>query len=1515
MVEFNFYGTNEKMKDLIAPLLSALDRRSIIFSDEVSVGSSRGDMTSRVTTPLLTSNSLQQAAVIEDDDKDDNSSLSSENETTLMTKGQKFLSSRGVKCVAIPVRPFIDYSFIILTALAIANNLYFFLSDLNGNTTLALNAPEFIIEIVLLFFMLIELQVAIVAASKERGGLTQFKIIVFALDFASIAACFVLLCITVRKVYMLVIVIRLARLVLFVTPTTSVESEEGGEEEEKLEAYKAPVRYAMAPMSELETMVEAVNILAFVLRVIEDRNISLLLRNFYNWESGSDKRAPSELFEQAITDSTELSLAMDDFDFVMTDVLMFSHPPLTQSTLEVLMAHYSQRRNLLTNARGVQLLASKKREKQYRLVDQMLQELEQNAETQELWGELETDQDREQSRRTKEILTELTEICKVRSYVLEFGEDFLPDVDVQNLYRNLGCFEICLKVINLLDSVEEEEDGTLSEQALNTREVCRLCNHLLYWFLLRNPQNQELGYDELSFFIDTLDDEIDSHIVIASIFSMNETLMKRVPQSYMMDMVNKIVVNGKSHHYLTLLGSISHAGDKEISENQFEIIRCLTSPGRLQKVSTFFVPITHPEYQIKRSLMAPLLNGKLDLSLDDLDPLLAYHLMFLEVLSGCTVGRATLTTVEAKVQSVFNFVDIVESILDAGTILICKNKLGMFFYNSIIEVELKIPGLEQSSCVWRLLDSFLGVLNYAKDDVRIVEKLGWEDEQVSRLKIEYIITCIRIAGGFFARYYDPQSFRYNDKSSTTGEKVDISLAQVNDLILALFMKIKDLYDLDSPRLSADTKATIFSALEALNNKASKIIINNLQPNTTLQVATNDALNSEGKLIAKYNEFLDAIEADDEIKKKTETENVAFISLIESLPSVRDKSESDVRYETLLSKLIQSIRDSISIDGEEKRMDSRDTKTATWTVRAFRTMIENKMGMDIYARDEDGGEDEDIAAADVVAALNSCGATTLCLDLIADGIDDALQLEAIRLGTGLLLKNGGALEIQTVMNEYFKKPHSEYFFKQVRLSIQKLQTWHNWNQIIILKEGEEPQPPDEILIVRFLQLMCEGHFTPNQDAFREQPNNKVNYNILDDFVNYLNCLSRLPCRTSTHAACAVADVILEVIQGPCEGNQAHFALNTELIETLNRINRAKVINDCVEDEEVDLKKTSIDIFQGLLEGQGEKSVVYERVLSVIHLDIIQMMSINGTMTTFGEDGQADLSEEQEDLKTQCFVLLQMLCNFKPSLYDELGIPQNVDDSGDSNTAMIEVIWRGDIHRVFFHVPAVCKYLAKSSKDKLVEVVDRSNPENKLIDFLFRSHKLYMEVKHQQLLTEMKLSAIFSRKNQNYATWCTFIIAIVINCLFITYYDGTLGAPKITNKSAKMVIYGLNLAQTIVASFSMLIWLVVRTPVEYQSFKEAGNSQFKTIFLTATEGFTMYYFFYLVLSILGLTVGDYFLPFLLLDIVAKNSTTRDVLNAVIIPWRQLIMTLILCLFLTYIYAFYLVRYVLYLQFNLI
>merc|ERR1711871_698340 len=152
-----------------------------------------------------------------------------------------------------------------------------------------------------------------------------------------------------------------------------------------------------------------------------------------------------------------------------------------------------------------------------------------------------------------------------------------------------------------------------------------------------------------------------------------------------------------------------------------------------------------------------------------------------------------------------------------------------------------------------------------------------------------------------------------------------------------------------------------------------------------------------------------------------------IEKIESLPKLSDSSDSDVRFEALIEKLIKHMDQCINIrkiDGEDIRfMDEEAYATSIWIIKLFRRMIEGLWGMTIDERDDDGGEEQDIASAEIVALLNKLGVTELCLKLIAPGIDRALQVEALNLSVALLFKEGGALDVQETIYAYLSDGNS------------------------------------------------------------------------------------------------------------------------------------------------------------------------------------------------------------------------------------------------------------------------------------------------------------------------------------------------------------------------------------------------------------------------------------------------------------------------------------------------------------
>jgi hypothetical protein len=1523
LISFNFYGTNDRIRDVIYPLVQALDRRAVIYSDVAEVCEVPSEDNNWVDQSLGSKDGLSVTLL-----EDGSQTIDGEEKEEVVVIPKKSWQERLLKILE-SFRTLV--LILVLVVVAVAATIYQTMENIPDGP----GTPMRFFELCVLAVFVLEMTFRAYCHWFVKGSLEKFyknyynwvDFIVIIIDVAFLLLPADLAEGSSAQFSKILRLVRMVRLVRICRAARLVSSIREDLSDIKREKWKAPIRYSKAPIFEVVTMVDAVDVLLFTQSVIDDRNLSLLLRQFYLWQKEEISLTPSEIFEEVVEASQELSLGVEGFDMIFLDLLMFQYSKLVQSSLDAIMAHHTMRRTLLDNAEKIQLMISFKREKEYKLVDSMLKQLEANAETHELWGELETDEDHEKNKQTKDIMNELIGLCRNRRYILEINEDYEADTDTQDLFRNLGCFEICLKVLGLLDSVDPEEDGSFCDVALNTRDLILICNSLLYWFFMGNQENQDMGYDELQFFLDSLDKKINSHLVLKSLFFGNEKLMKIIPHYHLQALSDRIVQEGKSSYLLTLFASITNVGDNNITENQFEIMRCLTSPGRLEKVGFGFVPTDHPEYEEKVSLMEPFLD-KIDLDTEELPTLMAYHLTFIEVMANCTVGRSNITSVEAKVQTVYNFSDIVNAILDPRSLLLLKIRLSVFFFNAIIEVEMRIPGLEYTGCVWRLIKSFVDVMAYAKDELRLVEKLGWESSQVSRQKIEYIVACVMVVSGFFNKYYNPLSFRLDD-SVQTNDRIDLTMNEINETIVTLFHSIKDVYDIDSPRLSQTHKGYFYNAIVALNNSTPKVIVTRIDQTHLPKEGNNtdieENISQEAVVTRKYKEFIAFLKEDEEIQDSAKNENSHFISVLEGLPFISDPCVSDIRYEALIKKFVAHIRENMSVIDNEKYMESRCQKTTAWIIRAFRQMIENAMEMSIYDRDEDGGEEEDEKAAPVIAAFNAAGATTLVLDLINVGIDDELQFEAIELGVALLYKEGGAVEVQEIMHKYLTtSPNTDIFFRQCRNTIIKLSDWHKWQGITCLPEGEDPDLPKEILLIRFLQLMSEGHYNPNQDLMREQPMNDESINLLDDIINFQNILSRTPCRTSTTAGLANMALILEVIQGPCFGNSNHFALNTELLETLNRLMRARSQedSDCDSGDEVELKKTAVDIFQGLLEGQGAKSVVYERLLSVLHMDTIQVyampedpvvLQVNpDDVEAEGEKNEeieesepVEEEEEEEDeeviLRAECMVLLQMLSAFKPSLRTELDLPDDVSDT----VACVEVMWRGVLQRRFFHVPEICGLLAKSSKDALVEEVDRSNLENKLLDFLSRSHNLYREVKHQEKLNELGISFIFSPFNKDKATWAAFFLSIFINMLFVTYYtrDDMVGEPSIPD-DIRDITYILNLIQICISSFVLILSLVVSTPVVYKTL-ESGRDGYHGIWLviwTALDPMTVYYIWYLLTSIMGAKINDYYLPLLLLDIIVKNSTTKNVLNAVVLPRKALSMALILGLFIIYIYSYY-------------
>jgi hypothetical protein len=356
-----------------------------------------------------------------------------------------------------------------------------------------------------------------------------------------------------------------------------------------------------------------------------------------------------------------------------------------------------------------------------------------------------------------------------------------------------------------------------------------------------------------------------------------------------------------------------------------------------------------------------------------------------------------MTTIEAKVNSMFSLVDVVEAMLDTNCLLLARVRLGLFFYNAMIDVETSTPYLKDADCVWKLLFSTIDVFAFAKDDLRQIEKNGWNSVYSNRQKIEYMIVCLFIIHGYFKSYYDDTIFKPEVGQNSSVERVQIKETAANELIKNLFTKILSIYEMVSPILSSTHHELFHETLEILNSKASTRIVANVEKiHERFMIQKNEfEFDEEYKNEKMFDLFVMKLKNNENINKLKNNQIFDFIGTLQTIPLKDAISNSEIRFEPLIEKLVSHVRQSIhiTIQGDEslKTINSKATETGIWVTKQFRTMIENRWGMNIFERDEDGGEEEDKKADDLIKFFNLSGMVEMCLDLIAKGIDSTFQV--------------------------------------------------------------------------------------------------------------------------------------------------------------------------------------------------------------------------------------------------------------------------------------------------------------------------------------------------------------------------------------------------------------------------------------------------------------------------------------------------------------------------------------------
>jgi hypothetical protein len=313
----------------------------------------------------------------------------------------------------------------------------------------------------------------------------------------------------------------------------------------------------------------------------------------------------------------------------------------------------------------------------------------------------------------------------------------------------------------------------------------------------------------------------------------------------------------------------------------------------------------------------------------------------------------------------------------------------------------------------------------------------------------------------------------------------------------------------------------------------------------------------------------------------------------------------------------------------------------------------------------------------------------------------------------------------------------------------------------------------VSVLRLSQLMCEGHYRDMQDYFRVQTDNQVSINIIEPMLNVLETLVYAVDRGTYALLQQVLATMIEVVQGPCRGNQ-EYIIAQNIGGLLTVIMYQEYAN--LEPEEVhELRFSAITLLLSLLEGHMNRATITTLMQSLELTPFVDVMD-----TTFaawkearGEPivdnpfaskpglryvavlwdhvrtiyrgliyGGGDEDEFNDTANLSCSIFI-----FLKSVLDVQSVDGGesfIDRDGKSVMTLlrlsktykklrpmistIEVLRNNRVERCYFRVPACCHgNLQASTKKRVIQEVERDNGDGaRLMDFFERCFNIMREI---------------------------------------------------------------------------------------------------------------------------------------------------------------------------------------------
>ena len=550
-------------------------------------------------------------------------------------------------------------------------------------------------------------------------------------------------------------------------------------------------------------------------------------------------------------------------------------------------------------------------------------------------------------------------------------------------------------------------------------------------------------------------------------------------------------------------------------------------------------------------------------------------------------------------------------------------------------------------------------------------------------------------------------------------------------------------------------------------------------------------------------------------------------------------------------------------------------------------------------------------------LNTLQATPLISTLL-EKREYVVVRHAIKFGIGLL--EGGNKKCQDTLLRYFRE-HDEKFFLTIRQYLKFAQHEIGTALPSRREDGGELSHDSFALIARdlcrLLQLLCEGHHFEFQNYVRHQDDNFNSYNMCILLMELLHTVVASLDPKNVCIAVQCLNTLTEFCQGPCQLNQQAI-VGCDVVMEVNRILTARYDMDRFEEDSVlDMKCAAIIILLALLEGSQDATIPNLLLTSIDFSALHRLLQ----HVWKGKDGDESLL----DLGFNICILGKILVSEGERVKADKLRVLLADTAGHQyfNSMICNIeIWRDDdpnhlrLETVYFRKPEICR-LRKETKESVQNGVDRSSLISKHSGFFRRADDLIFEMEYQFLIEQYarglsKWINVFNLAScrPRPAEDLLLILGLVSNVLLILGWTTRDGPVDWISSTTFTVIA---LTEFVCCVYLVLVRFILKLPLLYHQQSKRGKefledprqrwrdvADFPRIMRVANDSYVLSFTFFGVAALLGAFVSPYFQTFLLSLVTFKAPLLANIVKAITMNGRQLLLTAFLGVIAVYFFS---------------